>query len=98
MRTGMSAQDLQIVSTATLRRPSVSEFKGVRRFAWSVRLYCMGSRSIRLLVRVALLIAVAVGHTWGEGRRPLLAGYFPQWGLYGDPQYLVKNLAEKAGM
>ncbi len=24
--------------------------------------------------------------------KPLLVGYFPQWGIYNDPQYLVKNL------
>jgi chitinase len=24
--------------------------------------------------------------------RPLLVGYFPQWGIYNDPQYFVKNL------
>ncbi|WP_263382531.1 glycoside hydrolase family 18 protein [Granulicella arctica] len=28
---------------------------------------------------------------------PLLTGYFPQWGLYNDPQYLVKNLVTNGG-
>ncbi len=28
---------------------------------------------------------------------PLLVGYFPQWGLYDQPQYLVKNLAATKG-
>lgn len=28
---------------------------------------------------------------------PLLVGYFPQWGIYNDPQYLVKNLVSAGG-
>ena len=28
---------------------------------------------------------------------PLLVGYFPQWGVYNEPQYLGKNLAESGG-
>ena len=29
--------------------------------------------------------------------RPLLTGYFPQWGLYNEPKFLVKNLATAPG-
>jgi chitinase len=36
--------------------------------------------------------------TLGENsEKPLLVGYFPQWGIYDDPQYLVKNLVSSAG-
>jgi chitinase len=28
---------------------------------------------------------------------PLLVGYFPQWGLYSQPQYLVKDIATSKG-
>jgi chitinase len=48
----------------------------------------------RLLFCVALFTCIAEG----QSARPLLTGYFPQWGLYGDHPYLVKNLADKAGM
>jgi len=39
-------------------------------------------------------IALAEGKTKAAPNieRPLLVGYFPQWGIYNDPQYLVKNL------
>ncbi|WP_213807414.1 glycosyl hydrolase family 18 protein [Granulicella sp. dw_53] len=30
-------------------------------------------------------------------QRPLLTGYFPQWGLYNQPQYTVKNLLTIGG-
>jgi chitinase len=29
----------------------------------------------------------------GPASKPALIGYFPQWGIYNQPQYLVKNLA-----
>jgi len=29
----------------------------------------------------------------GPAPKPALIGYFPQWGIYNQPQYLVKNLA-----
>ncbi len=29
--------------------------------------------------------------------RPLLTGYFPQWGLYNEPQYTVKSLVDIGG-
>jgi chitinase len=29
--------------------------------------------------------------------KPILTGYFPQWGLYDQPQYLVKNLVTTGG-
>jgi chitinase len=32
-----------------------------------------------------------------ESSAPLLTGYFPQWGLYNEPQYTVKNLANEGG-
>ncbi len=32
-----------------------------------------------------------------NGAKPLLVGYFPQWGIYNDPQYLVKNLVSAGG-
>ncbi len=32
-----------------------------------------------------------------QAPHPLLVGYFPQWGLYDQPQYLVKNLAASNG-
>jgi chitinase len=28
----------------------------------------------------------------GKSPKPLLVGYFPQWGIYNDPPYFVKNL------
>jgi chitinase len=31
-------------------------------------------------------------HASSTASRPKLTGYFPQWGLYDQPQYLVKNL------
>lgn len=30
-------------------------------------------------------------------QKPVLVGYFPQWGIYNDPQYFVKNLAKNGG-
>jgi chitinase len=35
-------------------------------------------------------------HTQGFGRQRLV-GYFPQWGLYNQPQYVVKNLVVSGG-
>ncbi|HEX7157542.1 MAG TPA: glycosyl hydrolase family 18 protein [Edaphobacter sp.] len=32
-----------------------------------------------------------------NAERPLLVGYFPQWGIYNDPRYLVKNLLPAGG-
>ena len=31
------------------------------------------------------------------GERPLLVGYFPQWGLYNEPQYLMRDLVAGNG-
>ena len=45
-----------------------------------------------------LMVVGLAGSAYGQQPKPLLTGYFPQWGLYGEPQYLVKNLADKAGM
>jgi chitinase len=33
----------------------------------------------------------------GAAARPSLVGYFPQWGLYDQPQYLVKDIATNKG-
>ncbi len=57
---------------------------------------------------VALLLAIALlpFGALGQGSSPaasasttplLLTGYFPQWGLYNEPQYLVKNLVTAGG-
>ncbi len=58
----------------------------------------MGMRSFLRWWLVGLMVLAAVGQVHGQQRKQLLTGYFPQWGLYGEPQYLVKNLADKAGM
>jgi chitinase len=39
----------------------------------------------------------ALSSTYGHAQ-PLLVGYFPQWGLYQNPQYTVKDLASHANM
>ncbi|SFS18568.1 chitinase [Granulicella pectinivorans] len=54
----------------------------------------MVSRAKRLLSCLALITCAAQA----QQPHPLLTGYFPQWGLYNDPQYTVKNLAENAGL
>jgi chitinase len=46
---------------------------------------------------VSLLGATAAARAQETPSRPLLTGYFPQWGLYNDPPYLVKNLATAGG-
>ncbi len=39
----------------------------------------------------------ACGLGQGAVGRPLLTGYFPQWGLYDEPRFLVKNLVTSRG-
>ncbi len=34
----------------------------------------------------------------GTASKPLLVGYFPQWGIYNEPQYFVKNLITSGGI
>ena len=45
-----------------------------------------------------MALALATACTWGQARKPLLTGYFGQWGLYGEPQYTAKNLAAHAAL
>jgi chitinase len=54
----------------------------------------MRYRSLTALLLLALSVTHA-GITEAQKKRahrPLLVGYFPQWGVYGTPRYLVKNL------
>lgn len=44
-----------------------------------------------LLLFSALQPSFGLGTPEAAGH-PLLVGYFPQWGIYNDPQYFVKNL------
>jgi chitinase len=39
----------------------------------------------------------AAAQTQAQQEGPLLVGYFPQWGLLAQPQYLVKNLETTGG-
>jgi chitinase len=50
------------------------------------------------LFRLTLLLSALAASASAQAPRPLLTGYFPQWGLYGEPRYTVKNLADHAGM
>ena len=48
-----------------------------------------------------LFLMVVAAEAQGSAHpKPLLVGYFPQWGLYEEPRYLVKNLltSQDAGM
>jgi chitinase len=38
-----------------------------------------------------------LGRVWPESGHPLLVGYFPQWGLYQDHPYRVKDLVLNGG-
>jgi len=42
-------------------------------------------------------LAQSMKKTGENSEKPLLVGYFPQWGIYNDPQYLVKNLISSGG-
>ena len=50
------------------------------------------------LVGVGVAVGLMQGTGWGQAvaaasaKRPMLVGYFPQWGLYDEPQYTVKSL------
>ena len=58
------------------------------------------SRNIRaVLLTLTLLQASAPAQSLPKitEQRPLLTGYFPQWGLYNDEPYLVKNLVTTGG-
>jgi GH18 family chitinase len=54
--------------------------------------------SRRSLVRLALTLSAFGSSSLAQTPHPLLTGYFPQWGLYEEPRYTVKNLADQAGM
>jgi chitinase len=45
-----------------------------------------------LLALGLLLSAVNLFGASGNVPKPLLVGYFPQWGIYNDPPYFMKNL------
>ncbi len=46
---------------------------------------------------VLVILGLLTGLGYGQ-QRPLLTGYFGQWGLYGEPQYVAKSLAPRAEM
>ena len=63
------------------------------------RLTSVTSFMVRRLLRVTVTGLIALlpsvylnGQTPVSTARQRLIGYFPQWGLYDEPQYLVKNL------
>ena len=45
-----------------------------------------------LLVLCVLLPWMGLSGVAEESPKPLLVGYFPQWGIYNDPPYYVKDL------
>jgi chitinase len=45
-----------------------------------------------LLILFVLFPCVGMSGASESAVRPLLVGYFPQWGIYNDPQYFVKDL------
>jgi chitinase len=45
-----------------------------------------------LLVLCVLLPCMGLSGAAEESPKPLLVGYFPQWGIYNDPPYYVKDL------
>jgi chitinase len=49
-----------------------------------------------LLVR-GLALAEPKAKPTPNAEHPLLVGYFPQWGIYNDPLYVVKNLLAAGG-
>lgn len=61
--------------------------------------HCMQKLSALLFVAMLCSASAAIGQTAPSVQTapPLLTGYFPQWGLYNQPQYLVKNLITPAG-
>ena len=45
-----------------------------------------------LLILCVLLPCMSLSGAAEESPKPLLVGYFPQWGIYNDPPYYVKDL------
>jgi chitinase len=55
----------------------------------ALRLTCL---TLAICLRLSIPAACENAPAASAPQRPLLVGYFPQWGLYNQPQYLVKNL------
>ncbi|MEO8869805.1 MAG: hypothetical protein ABI357_03115, partial [Granulicella sp.] len=58
---------------------------------------CTRRRQFATFATVVMLITCLLSPARAQSTTPatqglLLTGYFPQWGLYHNPQYLVKNL------
>ncbi len=53
--------------------------------------------ALLLIVWVPLTLPAQAVSRSPEGDRPLLVGYFPQWGLYNEPQYLMRDLVAGNG-
>jgi len=47
---------------------------------------------MRKLLFLVLLLFTPAARTQERSGHPLLVGYFPQWGIYNQPAYFVKNL------
>jgi len=65
-------------------------------------LLCVNQVRFAAVLTATLLCGVAMPQSDSAAsimkkRRPLLVGYFPQWGVYNEPQYLVKNLIAPGG-
>ena len=58
----------------------------MRRFSFSSHL------ALSILLPALSTLAVT-----GGPKKPVLVGYFPQWGMYNDPPYYVKNLVTSGG-
>lgn len=48
--------------------------------------------SFSSLLLLCLFSSIPAAYAPAEDLPPLLVGYFPQWGIYNDPPYYVKNL------
>lgn len=57
---------------------------------WALR-FCLVS------ISALVLCTVVAGALPLRGRRPLVVGYFPQWGIYNAPAYYVKTLMMNGG-
>jgi chitinase len=68
--------------------------RGLSRY--SLLLRCVAVLGTPLLV-CGFARAQRTGKIATNAEHPLLVGYFPQWGIYNDPQYLVKNLVAASG-
>lgn len=63
-------------------------------------IFCMFVVVVLAVSDVSLAVAESsrpVKRSGENDAKPLLVGYFPQWGIYNDPQYLVKNLVSSGG-